>query len=297
MSLSTYDIMAYCISVLEYDIQKAREQTEKTGKEINEISYILDFEHFSLQQCTYFCVVEIGLDLLRILQDYYPEIWKNILVVNAPFYFYQAFNLMRPILRHNLLQNIRVTSKEDTPGLLLKYVDPEVLPAFLGGKRVDSKGDPMCSEFVKYGGMVPEEYYACNRTYLRKKDLNTETILIAARSFYNYPVIVQKADSYIRIDLSVKSGSILTSLLYRPFDQDLERPNIPRTDERLDPHNEEHNIRLVSPPVRLQAHLVPISYNKFAAWPGIYIFKFDNTHSWLKSRRIDFNIRVESHCS
>ncbi|XP_035213852.1 SEC14-like protein 2 [Stegodyphus dumicola] len=293
MSMSTADIIYYATYLLEYDIQKTKEQTKKTGKEINEITYIFDMEHFSLHQCTYTCVVETGLDLMRMLQDYYPEIWKNVLVVNAPFYFYQAFNILRPILRYNLLQNIRVVSKENTPELLLKYVDPEVLPAFLGGQRVDSKGDPMCSEFIKFGGIVPVEYYIYNKPYLQKRNPNSETILIPPRSFYNYPIIVREANSILRIEFDTKGGSVPITLIFRPFGKDPEDLDIPLRDEYLDTNNEKHNVFLISPTIRPQTHLVPINYHNYAPWPGIYIFKFDNSRSLLTSIKLDLYIQVE----
>ncbi|XP_035213838.1 SEC14-like protein 2 isoform X2 [Stegodyphus dumicola] len=226
MSMSTFDILLYCTYLIEHDVQRTIEQTEKVGREINEITYIFDLEYFSVHQYAHASVIELGLDMVKNVQDYYPEIWKNILAVNVPFFFYQAFNILRPILSNTLLQNIRVASKEATPELLLEYVDPEVLPAFLGGQRVDSKDDPMCSEFIKFGGIIPEEYYLCKQTHLQKKNFETETVWIAARSYYNHPIVVQETDSIIRVDVRIEGGSLATTLLYRPFGKDSAYPEV-----------------------------------------------------------------------
>ncbi|GFX37226.1 SEC14-like protein 3 [Trichonephila clavipes] len=110
-SISSYEICWYCSTCFETDLKRARMEGKKLGKELNEVTYVVDMECFTLTRSARTCVVETAFDLFRLMQDLYPEVWKNLLVVNAAFYFYQAFNILKPIFRHTLLQNVYVVSK------------------------------------------------------------------------------------------------------------------------------------------------------------------------------------------
>ncbi|XP_054716853.1 SEC14-like protein 2 [Uloborus diversus] len=263
MSLHSFDLSKYCSLVIESDLKKVREQRKKTGREINEILYIVDMENLSLRECCHTCVIEMGLDNFRMLQEHYPEIWKYVIIVN-----------------------------EATPELLLKYIDEDVLPAFLGGKKVDSNGDPMCSEFLKFGGPVPEKYYLRNRSPLQETDPGAESFFLLQRGFYNYPLVVREANSIQTIELRFEGGSVTTVLLYKPFGNDMENIDIPPRDEYINEHNESCEFRQVSPKQKLQAHLAPIDNFVLAPWPGIYVWKFDNSCNWLTSRKVICRFKV-----
>ncbi|KAG8190026.1 hypothetical protein JTE90_000121 [Oedothorax gibbosus] len=292
-SVNGFTLCQYASLVLELDLRRTREQTKKTGQDINEITYILDMDEFSIRTTARQCAIEMAFDLFRMLQDYYPEIWKKTLIVNASSLFYKAFNFFKPILRGSLLQNISVASKETTPELLLKYIDADVLPVFLGGKRVDSKGDPKCREFLKFGGVVPEESYAARRPLLVPTDPGMCSILVRPRSCYNYPLVVKEANSRLLVDMRTEGGSIATTILFREFGSDPNIPDLPPSDAYLNENDERCNVRLVSPCVKLQLHLAQAEGVYCGApWPGIYIFRFDNTGNWINGRRLIYRLQV-----
>ncbi|GIY56183.1 SEC14-like protein 4 [Caerostris darwini] len=288
-SLSGYEIPWYGSYMFEKDLKRAREHGKKLGKEINEVTYIVDMEDFSLQKLARPCLVEMAFDLLRIMQDLYPEVWKNLLVINAAFYFYQAYNLFKPILRKNLLENIYVVSKENTPDLLLRYIDEDVLPVFLGGRRVDSTGDPMCREFLKFGGSIPEEYYLSRLPPLLSSDPGVECVYIGKRSVYNHSLVVTTPNSRLHIELRTEGGSIATTCLFRDFGPEPNHLDIPPTDVYLDENKESHNVRLISPCVKLQLHISPADVYCNLPFAGIYIYRFDNTFNWISGRKLFFD--------
>ncbi|GIX89593.1 CRAL-TRIO domain-containing protein [Caerostris extrusa] len=268
------------------------QQIFSLGKEINEVTYIIDMEDFSWQKLARPCMVEMAFDLLRIMQDLYPEVWKNLLVVNAAFYFYQAYNLFKPILRKNLLENIYVVSKENTPDLLLRYIDGDVLPVFLGGRRVDSTGDPMCREFLKFGGSIPEEYYLSRLPPLLPSDPGVECVYIGKRSVYNHSLVVTTPNSRLHIELRTEGGSIATTCLFRDFGPEPNRLDIPPSDVYLDENKESHNVRLISPCVKLQLHISPADVYCNLPFAGIYIYRFDNTFNWISGRKLFFRFHI-----
>ncbi|GFT48896.1 hypothetical protein NPIL_446151, partial [Nephila pilipes] len=42
---------------------------------------------------------------------------------------------------------------------LLKIMDADDLPAFLGGTKTDPDGNPLCNSFIIHGQKIPESYY------------------------------------------------------------------------------------------------------------------------------------------
>ncbi|PRD29247.1 UNVERIFIED_CONTAM: Sec14l2 [Trichonephila clavipes] len=111
MSLSTYDCMVYATSFVWEDLERQRKENARTGKDINEITYIFDMEGFSIQDILHKSVLEMALDMGRIVQDYYPEIWGHIFFINVPSYFDTAYNMFKPILRLSVIQKLQVVSK------------------------------------------------------------------------------------------------------------------------------------------------------------------------------------------
>ncbi|KFM62579.1 SEC14-like protein 2, partial [Stegodyphus mimosarum] len=202
------------------------------------------------------------------------------------------FNLFKPVFKLTLLEKVQFVDREHTAELLLKHIDEDVLPEFLGGKRRDSKGNPKCSEFLRFGGKIPEEYYLCHRPLLLPSDPGASSVVIGARSCFNYSVVVQKPGSRLSIEFRTEGASIYIIMLYRKFGPDPNVLDIPASDEYLDEKAEKSNVQLVSPGLRVQSHFAPVEDKCTAPWPGIYIFKFDNTSSWFMSKRLIYRIRV-----
>ncbi|GFY43184.1 SEC14-like protein 2 [Trichonephila inaurata madagascariensis] len=291
MSLSTYDCIVYATSFVWEDLERQRKENARTGKEINEITYIFDMEGFSIQDILHKSVLEMALDMGRMVQDYYPEIWGHIFFINVPSYFDTAYNMFKPILRLSVIQKLQVVSKEHVGEVLLKYIDEDVLPVFLGGKRVDSSGNPRCTEFLRFGGKVPERYYVTNRCLLSPSDAGVTDVWIPARGAFNYSIVVQKPRTRFHVQYQTENGSIHVRLFYRKFTSG--SPDLPSSDEYLDERDEKTNVQLISPGLRVQSHMVPLDYNNYLApWAGVYIFRFSNAQSWFGARRLTFRIRL-----
>ncbi|GIY56181.1 SEC14-like protein 2 [Caerostris darwini] len=292
-SLSAYECVSYACSFVVEDTDRQRKENARTGKEINEITYIFDLEGFSIQNILHKSVLEMALDMGMMVQDYFPEIWGNIFFINVPAYFDTAYNLFKPIMQFTVLQKLQVVSRDHVAATLLKYIDEDVLPVFLGGKRVDCNGNPRCTEFLRFGGKVPEKYYVTNKTPFSPNDPGFKDMWIPARGAYNHCVVVRKPGSRFHVQYQTENGSIHLKILYRKFGSNPECPDIPRSDEYLDERDEKTNVQLVSPGLRVQSHIVPLDYNNHKApWAGIYIFRYSNAHSWFGARHITLRIRL-----
>ncbi|KAF8774467.1 SEC14-like protein 2 like protein [Argiope bruennichi] len=290
--ISTYDCMVYACSFVQEDLVRQRKENARTGKDINEITYIFDLEGLSIQDLLHKSVLEMALDMGAMVQDYYPEIWGNVFFINVPSFFDVAYNLFKPILRLQVIQKLKIVSRENVPQTLLRYIDEDVLPAFLGGKRVDCNGNPKCTEFLRFGGKIPEKYYITNRAPLSPEDSGVTSLWIPARGVYNYCLVVRKPGARFHVQYHTENGSIHVRKFYRKI-TDFENPDIPTSDEYLDERDEKTNVLLISPGMRVQSHLVPLDYTNFVApWAGVYIFRFSNSHSWFGARKLTFRIRL-----
>lgn len=290
MAMSTIELGRYCEHIVEYDRRALEEENRKTGRNAKGYNFIFDMNGFSVQQLIVKPVLETGLDLIKIFQDFHPEDIKSVYFVNAPVVFYAAFNLFKPVLRLGLLERIYVYSKDSVPDKLLEAIDHEILPQSIGGSRVDPNGDPMYPSVIKHGGKVPQHLYRMNQEYLQENQPGAKTFVIPARSFYEVAAVVEKSGTRIRMEFRSEHYSVGLRLLYKHLPYGMMQA------DDLD-HLQIQNIgdgeaTLISSPARIQSHLAPVD-EMFHCWcPGIYIFHFDNTFSLIHSKRVIYRTEI-----
>ncbi|KAI9206529.1 CRAL-TRIO domain-containing protein [Polychytrium aggregatum] len=122
-----------------------KECSEKAGRHIGKHVVIFDCKGMGFHQ---FNLTAIG--LLRGVGEfdanYYPERLERLFVVNTPSFFSRAWMLIKIWLDKNTLEKIQIIH-DDGRDVLLKYIDAENLPEFMGGKCT-------CSHME--GGCVPQ---------------------------------------------------------------------------------------------------------------------------------------------
>ncbi|KDD73627.1 CRAL/TRIO domain-containing protein, partial [Helicosporidium sp. ATCC 50920] len=79
-------------------------------------------------------------DIVRIDSDNYPETLGNTVIINAPGVFKLLWNIVKPMLDTRTQAKIHVASSNYMPDLL-KWVDEDSIPAYLGGKSKGSLVD------------------------------------------------------------------------------------------------------------------------------------------------------------
>lgn len=71
--------------------------------------------------------------ILKISQDFYPEMLHRLIIINAPRIFPLIYGLIKPLLNERTLSKLIILGsnyKEE----ISKYIDDQVLPEFLGGQ-------------------------------------------------------------------------------------------------------------------------------------------------------------------
>ncbi|GBL84911.1 hypothetical protein AVEN_77435-1, partial [Araneus ventricosus] len=64
-----------------------------------------------------------------------------------PFYFSWAYAAIKPILPTAVIRKVRIYGTDGWKETLLKEINSDDLPAYLGGKRTDPEGNPLCESF------------------------------------------------------------------------------------------------------------------------------------------------------
>ncbi|KAI8082839.1 CRAL-TRIO domain-containing protein [Halteromyces radiatus] len=120
------------------------EASERAGRPIHKETIIFDCTHMGLWQFHMSGLLKLK-QVAEYVQGYYPETLAHLFVVNAPSAFLVMWRIIRLWLDPKTLEKIQILGK-DYQDVLLKYVDSESLPDFLGGN---------CSCCHLAGGCVP----------------------------------------------------------------------------------------------------------------------------------------------
>uniref|UniRef100_A0A7S2SPG6 CRAL-TRIO domain-containing protein n=1 Tax=Mucochytrium quahogii TaxID=96639 RepID=A0A7S2SPG6_9STRA len=154
--VTTYDAQEFVNLVIlrqELHTQKMIESEKERGVAQYQLTVIQDMTGLSMRHYN-----KVGMAILKkcayVNDTYYPERLKFCAVVNAPRLFSVIYNVVKYFFHPNTRAKITVHS--DSGALsLLKRIDADVLPAFLGGSR-EIDGDPYCSAIIAPGGRIPK---------------------------------------------------------------------------------------------------------------------------------------------
>ncbi|GFR13717.1 retinal-binding protein [Trichonephila clavata] len=153
------DVIKFNILTVERDVRITEEQTKKLGKPVTQITYIYNFGDLTFAKATNRKALEMMVLGIKIFQDNYPERTKILFHINTTIFHSMMFSIFKKILASELLNKIHTLGSEVYGKSLLELIDADVLPAFLGGKRTDPDGNPLCHSFVVHPKEVPEHYY------------------------------------------------------------------------------------------------------------------------------------------
>lgn len=140
-------------------------------------------------------------------------------------------------------------------------------------------GDPRCPSLVCMGGQVPCSYYTAPSRRL-SIDYSMNTIVVDKKTFKTIEVNVQEPGTCLKWEFKTEENDI-GFCLYRQ-----------RNIEELHGAHSGDDEDDVIPLHRVNSHLVPEDGMVVVQKVGRYIFKFDNTYSWYRSKRVMYRIEV-----
>ncbi|XP_055949700.1 SEC14-like protein 2 [Argiope bruennichi] len=285
--LSTMDHFKLFLWYIERDLLLQKMENMKTGNKKKQLAYILNMEHLSMSKLMDKTIVEAGLMALKLLQDHYHDVVKVVYVVNAPSYFSSAFKLFKPVIKETLHQSIKVLDsnwKEE----LVKHIDVDVLPVYLGGNRVDCTGDPECGEFIGFGGTIDDDYYPAD--FLDPADPEVISANVPAGSSLFYRYNIPSVGTRVRWHIQSKDNDIGISLYL-----DTEGSEVAHTEGKQKKKRDEDVSKMepITPPIRLQCHLCPEIGETISWFSGSVVLQLDNTYSWMSAKEILMKVVIE----
>ncbi|CAL8250134.1 unnamed protein product [Boreogadus saida] len=246
-------------------------QSQRLGKNIESITMVFDVEGLGLKHI-WKPAIDTFSEILQMFEENYPERLKRLFVIKAPKLFPAAYNLVKHFLCENTQQKIFILGA-NWQEVLQQYIAPEDLPAIYGGKLTDPDGDPRCRTLLHFVATVPKSYYVRDQVQLnyeqtemvnRGSSLQMEYEILAPGCILRWQFASEGADIGFGVFLKSNKGqwqkaSQMTEVV----------------------HSQRYN-----------SHLVPEEASLTCQQPGVYVLRFDNTYSLLKSKRIQFTVDV-----
>ncbi|CAL1269127.1 unnamed protein product [Larinioides sclopetarius] len=233
------DILQYFAYIIERDKDMLLKRYKKFGKHI--FLSIFDFENLPYATTTHVKTLQYGIYFLKEYIDNYPETLKCAIIINDGW------------------------KKE-----LLKLIDADVLPAFLGGNKTDPDGNPLCITFVKRGEPIPKSFYMANEREILRTDLEKLTILPFSKKEISFEV--KEVNSDLEWEYDIKSMDIDFSLHFK--------------EKTLDP------VELI-PKQRTDTCFGTEKGLLKCEKVGTYTIVLDNSYSWLYPKEVYFRAEVK----
>ncbi|GFU38982.1 SEC14-like protein 2, partial [Nephila pilipes] len=214
-SVKIEDYVKFSIQMLEYDTDLLNQHNKEFGTKAIHGIHIYNFENLTFAKATHKTVMELALHFCRMFQDNYPERVKRIYHINASFYHSLIMSITKSFLASPLLKKILCFGTDGWKQELLKDIDADVLPAFLGGNRTDPDGNPMCNTFIIHGQIVPERYYLCNSEKRLFNSPDAKKITVSRFSKEEKTFKVKEADSYLEWAFETMNKDIEFSVYFK----------------------------------------------------------------------------------
>uniref|UniRef100_A0A8C6LPX4 SEC14-like lipid binding 7 n=1 Tax=Nothobranchius furzeri TaxID=105023 RepID=A0A8C6LPX4_NOTFU len=274
MSAPKQDFLKTKIRHCEMLSHECRRQSEKLGKNIESISLIYDCEGLGLKHI-WKPVIELYGEVCHILtmfEDNYPEGLKRVFVIKAPKMFPMAYSLIKHFLCEETRRKIIILGS-NWQEVLRKHIDPDQLPVTYGGTMTDPDGDPHCRTLINYGGIVPKSYYVHDSLKIE----------------YDNSVTIGRGSSF-QLEYDITAPSSLLRWQFSSDRADIGFGVYRRTKEGSSKKVSE--MMEVLPSERYNAHLVPENNSLTCSEPGVYVLCFDNSYSFLQSKKVSYNVEV-----
>ncbi|CAN7985264.1 unnamed protein product [Ixodes hexagonus] len=258
---------------LEQIVADMKIQSEKLGKNVETVTVVCDYDNFNLKQVYSLQVIEFLREMAVMYEANYPETLERCLFINAPSFFPFFWKLVRSFVTEKTATKIEVYPQEGWKPVLLKYIDPSLLPVHWGGDRLGPDGDPECSHEIGRGGEVPAELYLKNGPKV-SDDPDSTTCSLERGQNLEVPVKVERAGCILRWRFQTGPG------------HDVDFSVTHRSPEN---GKQEQQVLQVT---RIRCDLVPETGQLENPEIGTYTFKFDNSFSWFTKKRLSYVLQV-----
>lgn len=129
------DFVSMHIRTMELMTLRLKVQSEKHGKPIEKLLFILDAGGLSLS--IDFDIISYLRQFIVIDQTYYAERLNKLIILNSPWYIGGIFNLVRPFIDPVSREKFVFVPAADTLTVLREYINDDNIPVEYGGTLSD----------------------------------------------------------------------------------------------------------------------------------------------------------------
>eukprot|EP01135_Chromosphaera_perkinsii_P002883 Nk52_evm38s229 gene=Nk52_evmTU38s229 len=127
---------------------------EKAG--IHKMVWIANLENYSMK---YNGDLNMAVDLLHVVQNYYPERLAHAFFVNAPLLFRAAWKTISPFVDSVTKKKIKFVGSKDKFKVLNEYIDASVIEKCLGGESDYQYGYDDYVEYLSFQETWPRDIF------------------------------------------------------------------------------------------------------------------------------------------
>lgn len=278
-SVTKAEYLRYVIYWLELGVKVGNEILDQlppprsSSNSMAQFTTIFDMDGISMRHVTNKQAMDVAIEYLNILQSSYPESLRRYFVVNAPPIFNVIFSILKPFISEKTGSKIRIFGHDSNEwkSALLEEIDADQLPVTYGGTVTDPDGNPNCQTKVNMGGPVPHSYFFKNRPKYDKTD--KQKLFLARGEKERLEYFVEETGSNLSWEFYCDEGDVAYAIYYKQQDE----THIP-----IVPHD------------RVECHLSAEEGQITCNNPGIYIFEFDNSFSYLRGKTLWYSINVSN---
>ncbi|XP_063238231.1 SEC14-like protein 2 [Bacillus rossius redtenbacheri] len=268
------DFIRMTIKMIERYLEIARRQAKEHGAGASKVSAIIDMENFNLRQYAWRPAGETVLSLIQMYEANYPEVLKTCFIINAPKIFAIAFSVVKNFLNDYTISKIQIYKNDPRKyqPVLLEVIDAAQLPKCFGGEMTDPDGNPACPSKVHPGGKIPKTYYQSaedKENAMPNEDFMT--VVVKKGDKLKLPFIVAQEGSFLRWEFRTDGHDIKFGVSCQ---------------------NADGKDNVVIPTHRVRSHLTPESGVVNCAEIATYTVLFDNSYSFLRSKKLHYSISV-----
>ncbi|KAH7713095.1 Protein CGR-1, partial [Aphelenchoides avenae] len=201
-------VMVITETALAYRLVKRQER--KLGRKLG-IRIVVDMGGFNMDHL-YAPTIRIYINLLKMMQvdpqssnaaltndtfqDLFPDLARQVYVINAPGLFSAAFNLVKPALAEQSRDKIVFLASNFEESLLRDVGRENVLPPWGGTKKPPNGVE---TGTLRMGGVPPEEFrYNAEKNPFHKEDRHLTKVKVSAGTHREVKVQVAKAGQELR---------------------------------------------------------------------------------------------------
>ncbi|KAG5471422.1 hypothetical protein LSCM1_01510 [Leishmania martiniquensis] len=223
--------------------------------------------------------LDLFMQTLRTLFQYYPQCVHQILLVNSPAMVVFAYKIVRSALPPGVQRKVRIANVADTPAMMKGLIDAQFVPNYLGGLcRCEGGCISGYDPHHKRAAKDTETSSIQSDSPMDEEGVATEDITLKAGQELRRAFSLKKAESVVWEFVSAKGHDVAFTTYF-----------VPEKEARDMDTSKLHTGKLESYIVS-RSRPSEASDKYTASDDGLLVIVWDNKKSWFTTKRLQMNV-------